>query len=156
MEIRRATQEDIPQIETLLYQVHKVHSDGRPDLFVPGQKKYTAEELKQLLADDNRPFYVAILEEHIVGYVFCVFQQAQSHSMQPVKTLYIDDLCVLENQRGKNIGQHLYQYALQVAEESACYSVTLNVWACNESARRFYDKCGLEIQKYGMEKILKS
>ena len=35
-----------------------------------------------------------------------------------------------------------------------CYNVTLNVWACNESARKFYEKCGLKPQKYGMETIL--
>ena len=134
--------------------MHKVHSDRRPDLFIPGQKKYTAEELELLLEDDNRPVFVAIQKEYIVGYVFCVFQQAQSHSMQPVKTLYIDDLCVLEDQRRKNLGKELYQYALEVAKQNGCYSVTLNVWACNESAKRFYDQCGLQIQKYGMEKIL--
>ena len=39
--IRRAEEKDIPQIEELLYQVHKVHSDKRPDLFIPGSKKYT-------------------------------------------------------------------------------------------------------------------
>ena len=33
MNIRRAEKKDIPQIETLLYQVAKVHADGRPDLF---------------------------------------------------------------------------------------------------------------------------
>lgn len=38
MNIRRAEEKDIPQIEELLYQVHKVHSDKRPDLFIPGSK----------------------------------------------------------------------------------------------------------------------
>ncbi len=38
MEIRRARTADIPQIIPLLYQVHKVHSDARPDLFRAGAK----------------------------------------------------------------------------------------------------------------------
>ena len=50
--IRRAKQEDIPQIERLLYQVQKIHADIRPDIFRHGQKKYTAEELENLLQDD--------------------------------------------------------------------------------------------------------
>ena len=33
-------------------------------------------------------------------------------------------------------------------------ALTLNVWSCNESALRFYEKCGLLPQKIGMEKIL--
>ena len=52
MNIRRAEEKDILQIEELLYQVHKVHSDKRPDLFIPGSKKYTTNELKEILADD--------------------------------------------------------------------------------------------------------
>ena len=48
MNIRKAEKKDIPQIETLLFQVAKVHSDGRPDLFQSGQKKYTTEELEEL------------------------------------------------------------------------------------------------------------
>jgi len=37
--IRRAVKEDIPQIENLLYQIQKIHSDKRPDIFRQGQKK---------------------------------------------------------------------------------------------------------------------
>lgn len=71
-----------------------------------------------------------------------------------IKTLYIDDLCVDENTRGKHIGKQLYEYVLKFAKESGCYNVTLNVWACNESAKKFYEKQGLIPQKIGMEKIL--
>ena len=54
MKIRTAVNSDIPQIETLLYQVQKVHSDKRPDLFTAGSKKYTAEELEDLMKDETR------------------------------------------------------------------------------------------------------
>lgn len=36
--IRRAGAKDIPALDKLLYQVCKVHSDARPDLFKPGAK----------------------------------------------------------------------------------------------------------------------
>lgn len=39
--IRRALIEDIPVINKLLYQVHKIHSDARPDLFKAGSKNMT-------------------------------------------------------------------------------------------------------------------
>ena len=69
-------------------------------------------------------------------------------------TLYIDDLCVDEKSRGQHIGRAIYEYVLKFAKENGCYNVTLNVWACNESAMKFYEKCGLSVQKIGMEKIL--
>ena len=46
--IRRAIEKDVDDINELLYQVHKVHSDGRPDIFKEGCKKYTTKELKKL------------------------------------------------------------------------------------------------------------
>ena len=40
------------------------------------------------------------------------------------------------------------------AKEHGFYNVTLNVWADNIGAVKFYEKIGLKIQKIGMEKIL--
>ncbi len=153
MNIRRAKKEDIPQIEELLYQVHKVHSDGRPDLFKAGEKKYTTKELEALVQNDEKPIFVAE-DDVILGYAFCVFQY-HGNSMYNKTTLYIDDLCVSEkNQEVIRSAQKLYEFVLDFAKKSNCYNVTLNVWACNESAKSFYERCGLSIQKYGMEKIL--
>ena len=71
-----------------------------------------------------------------------------------VQTLYIDDLCVDENVRGLGVGRALYAYVRDFAKEQGCYNLTLNVWACNENALRFYEACGLKPQKIGMETIL--
>ena len=46
MHIRKATEKDIPRLIDLLYQVHRVHSKGRPDIFRAGNKKYTEDELR--------------------------------------------------------------------------------------------------------------
>ena len=74
--------------------------------------------------------------------------------MTDIKTLYIDDLCVDELARGGHIGTRLYEYVLDVARQQGYYNVTLNVWADNVNARKFYEKIGLRVQKIGMEKIL--
>lgn len=58
--IRRATADDIPQIDELLRQVLEVHHAGRPDLFKGGVKEYTDEELKAILANDQTPVFVAV------------------------------------------------------------------------------------------------
>ena len=156
MNIRRATEKDIPGLNRLLEQVLMVHHVGRPDLFKSGAKKYTDEELKEILVDNSRPIFVGVDEsEEVMGYAFCIFQQhIGSHILTDIKTLYIDDLCVDETLRGQHIGRQLYDYVVQFAKESGCYNVTLNVWSCNESAMHFYEKCGLKPQKIGMEVIL--
>jgi len=156
MNIRRAKPEDMTGINKLLNQVLMVHHNGRPDLFKANVKKYTDEELAQIIADDSRPIFVEVDEaEEVLGYAFCVFQQhINNNILTDVKTLYIDDLCVDEEKRGMHIGRQLYDFVLAYAKSEGCYNVTLNVWSCNESAMKFYEKCGLVPQKIGMEKIL--
>ena len=156
MQIRRAENADMEGINKLLLQVLMVHHNGRPDLFKPNAKKYTDEELMQIIADDRKPIFVAVDEENeVLGYAFCVFQQHLNNNiLTDIKTLYIDDLCVDEEKRGMHIGKQLYAYVLDFAKESGCYNVTLNVWSCNESAMKFYESCGLMPQKVGMETIL--
>ena len=153
--IRHAQPKDIPQIGNLLTQVNLVHYTGRPDIFKPA-RKYTDEELIAILSDSDRPILVWTDENDVTcGYAFCVFQQHKnSNLMTDIKTLYIDDLCVDENMRGKHIGKELFEAVVAFAKENGCYNLTLNVWSCNESALRFYEKCGLLPQKIGMEKIL--
>jgi ribosomal protein S18 acetylase RimI-like enzyme len=156
MEIRRASEKDIGDINNLLRQVSMVHYNGRPDLFKANVKKYKDEELLEIIKDDNKPIFVGVNEEnHVLGYAFCVFQQHKDDNiLTDIKTLYIDDLCVDENLRGQHIGKQLYEYVLSYAKKNGCYNVTLNVWSCNPSAQKFYDACGLVPYKVGMEKIL--
>ena len=154
MTVRKAEPRDIPRITELLSQVLEVHAEKRPDLFQSGTTKYSESELAEIIADSERPIFVAETDGIVRGYAFCVFQHHEERNTPRFTTLYIDDLCVDENCRGKHIGRTLYEYVLDFARKSGCYNVTLNVWACNESAMRFYEKCGLSVQKIGMEKIL--
>lgn len=134
-----------------------VHHKGRPDLFLGNNnRKYTDGQLKEMLQDDRRPIFVAVDEtDEVLGYAFCIFQQhLNDNILTDIKTLYIDDLCVDENIRGKHIGKALYDSVLEFAKKEGCYNVTLNVWSCNETAMKFYEKCGLKPQKIGMETIL--
>lgn len=156
MNIRRAAEADMNGINKLLNQVLMVHYNGRPDLFKANVKKYTDAELLEIIKDDSRPIFVAVNEEgEVLGYAFCAFIQHKNNNiLTDIKTLYIDDLCVDEEKRGQHIGTRLYEYVVSFARESGCYNLTLNVWSCNESAMKFYERCGLAPQKIGMEKIL--
>lgn len=157
MLIRRAENIDIPKINDLLRQVCLVHHNGRPDLFKYGAQKYADEELIQIISDDEKPVFVAVDEDNtVLGYVFCIFERhINDNILTDVKTLYIDDLCVDESLRGKHIGKQLYDYVVSFAKENGCYNLTLNVWNCNDSAMKFYEKCGLKPQKTHLETILK-
>ncbi len=156
MQIRKAQKNDIAGLMALLHQVLDVHHKGRPDIFKSGTTKYTDEELYYIITNPLTPVFVAVDEaENVLGHSFCKFIiHSGENSLTDIKTLYIDDLCIDENYRGQHIGKALYEYTLDFAKSEGCYNVTLNVWACNESAMKFYESMGLSVQKIGMEKIL--
>lgn len=152
--IRKAIINDIPALDKLLYEVHKVHSDIRPDLFRAGAKKYTDDELAKILTDETTPVFVYD-DGEIQGYAFTVIIDHKNDlSLMPYKSVYIDDLCVEKDCRGKGVGKKLYEHVLSFAKSINAYNVTLNVWAGNDSALKFYEKIGLRVQKTGMEVIL--
>lgn len=154
MNIRRADKCDMEKIKDLLNQVLMVHHNGRPDIFKADCRKYTDSELEELIKDDMRPIFVAD-ENGVLGYAFCVIKERKNHNiLTDMKTLYIDDLCVDENIRGKHVGTALYDYVKEYAREIGCYNLTLNVWSCNESAVKFYEKRGLKPQATTMETVL--
>ena len=152
--VRRAEARDIPAILDLLVQVDMVHHEGRPDLFRGPATKYSAEELEAILADEGTPVFVCEEDGRVLGHGFCVLEHDGGRVMAEHDTLYIDDICVDENARGRGVGRALYEEITAFARAKKCYRVTLNVWSCNPGAKAFYEKLGMEPYKVGMEKIL--
>ena len=155
MIICKAEEKHIPGMIELLKQVGQVHHLGRPDLFRSGAQKYNEADLQALLRDETRPIFIAEEAGKVLGYGFCILKKVQTDPVLADNfTIYIDDLCVDENCRGKHIGKAVYAYIVDYAKALGCDSITLNVWAFNESAMGFYESLGMKPQKIGMEMIL--
>ncbi|MBQ1877200.1 MAG: GNAT family N-acetyltransferase [Erysipelotrichaceae bacterium] len=157
MKVRRAEIRDIPEILNLLVQVDMVHHEGRPDIFRGPATKYSEQQLAAIISDEKTPVFVCVDEaDRVLGHAFTIHQQITGHPvMTDIQTLYIDDICVDEKARGHHVGTALYHHVEQYARENGFYNITLNVWACNPEAMKFYRSLGLETQKIGMEKVLK-
>ena len=152
--IRKAAKEDIQRMIELLHQVNMVHHVIRPDLFKPHTTKYNEQELEAMLDDDSKPIFV-FDDGMVLGYAFCQVSEVKNNQLlEDIKTLYIDDICVDENARGKHVGKALYEYVLEYAKSIGCNNITLNVWEGNEPAQRFYRNMGMQVQKTTMEIIL--
>ena len=154
--IRKATNNDIQRIIELLHQVNMVHHVIRPDLFKPNTTKYTEQELEAMLSDDSKPIFV--YDDGVVrGYAFCQLSEVMDNQLlEDTKSLYIDDICVDEQARGKHVGKALYEYVRDYAKTIGCHNITLNVWEGNAPALSFYRNIGMQVQKTTMEVILNS
>lgn len=151
MLIRRANTDDIPDILRLLVQVCNVHQDIRPDIFKRDGVKYTASDLRELLADEARPVWCAIEDGTFLGYCFCQWKDSPDGSVGFArKELYIDDLCVDEAARGKGVATALSRHVTEAAKAEGTDFITLNVWQGN-SALEFYKKMGMKPRKIFMD-----
>ena len=149
--IRRAEIKDIPGIIELLHQVNMVHHVLRPDLFKPYTTKYNEQELEALMGDESKPIFV-FEDGAILGHAFCMITEVKDNILlQDIKTLYIDDICVDENARGKHVGKALYEFVHNYAQSIGCNNITLNVWEGNDAALSFYRNMGMKVQKTTME-----
>ena len=155
MEITKANKKDINQIINLLYQVHKVHSDARNDLFIPGEKKYTHEEVSKIIENENTPIYVYKENDEVIAYAFIIFKYEVSKSLVNNKIMFIDDFCVDEKHKHNGIGTKLFNHLKQLAKKENCFSINLNVYDFNTAAKNFYLKQEMNELKSYMELIVK-
>lgn len=154
MPIRKANTTDIPVLMRFLEQILLVHHQARPDIFKDSGSKYSPKELENLMSQESTPIFVYENEVgQVLGHLFITIKENQSSVLNPIKTLFIEDLCVDENARGQKIGEQLYQFAENFAQEIGCYNLTLNVWNDNAGALRFYERLGLKPQETVMERI---
>ena len=139
MQIRLAHPNDIPDLLRLLEQILSVHHQARPDIFKGSGGKYSEEELEKLMTQEQTPIFVYENEDgQILGHLFVTIKEGSDNPvLHPIKTLFIEDLCVDQAARGQKIGDQLYQFAVSYAKEIGCYNLTLNVWNDNEGALRF-------------------
>lgn len=154
--IRRAQAKDLEGVNNLLRQVMMVHAIPRPDIFIPGSKKYSDKELLELFENDRKPVFVSVNEkDEVMGYAFCIFEQTKEvECLRDMLSLYIDDICVDEKYRGQHVATELFHYVKGFARNQGCYRVTLNVWEDNKVARKFYEAMQMKPMKTTMETIL--
>ena len=124
--VRCAEARDIPAILDLLVQVDMVHHNGRPDLFKGPATKYSAEELERILVDEETPVFVCTDEQNrVLGHGFCDMQHSGGQLMEEHTTVYIDDICVDEEARGKHVGSALYEAVKKYAQENDYYHINI-------------------------------
>lgn len=152
MEIRDMESKDYPEIDRLMKELHELHVKGRPDLYTELEHPYSREEFEKIVSD---PEIIAILaEEKSVIIGLCIGTLRKKSGMVEMKTMYIEDLIVDRNFRGKGIASQLYEEMEERGRNTGAKRLDLMVWEFNSDAKRFYEKQGMRPQRYIYEKEL--
>lgn len=144
-------EEDFTNVNKLAKQVHDIHVEWRPDLFLSVEEVIKKEDYENLI--QNNEIFVAKIQDEIVGYVTIKIQIKDNPSMRFRKQICVDAICVDENVRGKGIGTKLLDYVKEIGKENDCTDMYLTVNKENENAIKIYENFGMKVKSiaYSME-----
>lgn len=144
--IQKVTTSDIAALQTISKQTfHETFSAANTE---ENMKRYleegfSIEKLTSELIDANTEFYFAVLDDRVIGYLKLNFGNSQTE-LKDEKAIEIERIYVLNEFHGKNVGQLLYNKAIQQAEANNADYIWLGVWEENPRAIAFYTKNGFE------------
>ncbi len=143
--------DDFKEVNKLAKQVHELHVNWRPDLFLSVNEVIDKEDFEEMIRAEE--ICVAKIQDEIVGYMTFNIKEKNNPSMRYRKQLQIEALCVDEKNRGKGIGTSLLKYAKEYGKENGCTDIYLTVNEENEKAIKLYEKFGFKIKSlaYSMQ-----
>ena len=151
IEIKRASLSDLNLLQNIgRLTFSETFAEGNTE---ENMKKYleegfSNEKLTVELKNPDSEFYFAIQENEVIGYLKINHGQSQTE-LKDATAMEIERIYVLKDFHGKNVGQLLYQKAIDIAKEKNADYVWLGVWEENPRAINFYKKNGfVEFDKH--------
>ncbi len=138
MTIRPGNKHDLPQVLALIKELALYEK-------APHEVTNTVEQLERDGFGPN-PIYglfVAELEDKIVGIAIYYWR----YSTWKGKRLFLEDIVVSENQRGKGTGKLLFDRTMQYSLDENCTGMMWQVLKWNEPAINFYKKYSAKLDE---------
>ena len=140
MEIRIATNADLPQIAQLYRDNHRKTYRGllSEAYFEKLTHEYCLKKWQQYLAQAERKVWVAYENAQFLGFTAAMADEALEN------TWYLDSLQVGENTRGKGVGTALIRTVGAYALAHGYKQMSICIVRGNDRAGRLYQKLGAE------------
>lgn len=134
--IRKGTKEDLPAVLELIKELALYEK-------APEEVTITIEQLAEDGFGDNPLYWLLIAEEdgEVIGMSFFYIR----YSTWKGKCLYLEDLIVKEEHRGKGAGKRLFDATIKAAAEMDAKLMVWQVLDWNEPAIKFYEQYGAEL-----------
>jgi GNAT superfamily N-acetyltransferase len=136
MTIRRGIREDLPRVLELIKELAAYERAAHEVINTVKLMEYDGFGPNSIFG-----FFVAEENNHIVGLSLYYWR----YSTWKGKRLYLEDIIVTEQQRGKGIGKLLFDRTMQHSLDENCSGMMWQVLDWNEPALNFYRKYGSAI-----------
>ncbi len=144
IQIRRLTVEDatlLQQIGRTTFEQTFSSSNSKENMEKYLEEGFSLTKLQAEIDDPNAEFYFAMQDNSIIGYLKLNIGQSQTE-IKNDNALEIERIYVLKEFHGQNIGQRLFEKALERANAQNVDFIWLGVWEENRRAIQFYTKNG--------------
>ena len=144
IEIRRLTGEDarrLQQIGKITFEQTFSSSNSKENMEKYLEEGFSLSKLQAEIDDPNAEFYFAMQDNNIIGYLKLNIGQSQTE-IKNENALEIERIYVLREYHGQNIGQQLFEKAVERALSQKVDFIWLGVWEENKRAIQFYTKNG--------------
>ena len=143
--IRDASEEDIPPILKLLYEL------GRPEPVDEKEIKIFKNKIQDYFIDPLKLIIVAEKDSKILGLVSIILLQRLNHGKFE---MYIPELVVTKEYRYYGIGKRLIKYCIELAKKKNCYRIRLESGNQRTESHQFYKSLGFEQSSLSFNKNL--
>ena len=152
MEIRFATEADLPAVNLLRRQVNDLHAAGRPETFPAGFGADLRDYLYEIFRDPDKDVVVAERDGAVVGFaILHSVRRPATPYMYERRYLDVDEFCVDAAARRQGVGTALMEFVKRTARERGFARLELNMWEFNRDALAFYEAQGFETYRRYME-----
>ncbi|WP_346873812.1 GNAT family N-acetyltransferase [Clostridium sp. UBA5988] len=154
LHVREAIRSDYIEINNLVKEVHNLHVENRPDVYVNTDTPLIKEDFYELLStSDTKVFVVEDLNnKELVAYsIVKIMAHRSIQILRPMTLAYIDDFCVKASKQKNGIGRLLFDYVVSYAKSEGALSLQLIVWEFNKDAIKFYESLGMTVRNRRME-----
>jgi len=133
--IRESTENDIPSILNLLYELE------RPKPLDDNEIKIFKNKIQDYFSDSYKTILVSEKEKEIMGIVSIIYLQRLNRAKLE---MYIPELIVTEKFRYSGVGKKMIQHCIDIAKKKGCYRIRLESGNQRKESHIFYKSIGFE------------
>ena len=148
--IRELTINDFEIVESVIAKLHRIHVENRPDFYIENEHPISKKEYKAMLSNQDKINIAFVVDNKIAGICLATIKDRIE------KSIYIDDIFVLEEFRHQGIATRLYKQIESIAKDMGAKRIDLTVWQFNKTAMSFYKSLGMKTQRIVLETRLES
>ncbi|MBB5174696.1 GNAT family N-acetyltransferase [Texcoconibacillus texcoconensis] len=152
--IREACYNDYNMIATLKAQLHTLHVEQRPDLYIQMEEPLSFDMFQSWLNHTRSTVLVCeeTYRQKVIGYALLQRDNPTSfESIKAQRTVYIQEFILDEAYRGQHVGEQLFQSICNYAQKWRAERLELSVQEFNHQAIQFYEAMGMKTKSRKME-----